>query len=236
MDKNSKILPAMSASIFEPLPDIGTDYFEIGLDSILDAGPLQEIPIVKTLVAVCKVGMNWNERNMLRQLFAFIQELNSGDIAPEKIKKHKEKIENDPQQFEKELGRITRIINEQLDLLPSKVLGAIYRSYIGQEINWDKFCELSEVNRRIFTNDYKVLAQLNWSGAKQPGTGALYQLDRLVSVGLIRNKNRVYAVFAGDDGSEPESDEHSMLQHYELTSFGRTFCQSARTVLEPLSR
>lgn len=235
MDENEKILPAMASSIFEPLPDVGMDYLEIGLDSLLETGPLQEIPIVKTVVSVCKIGMNWHERNLLHQLFAFIQELNSGDIAPEKLQEHKERIEHDPQQFEKELGRITFILSEQLDLLQSKVLGAIYRSYIGQEVRWDKFCELSEANRRIFSNDYKILARLNWSITKKPGTNSLYQLDRLVSIGLLRNKNRIVPVFGSDDGSEAESNELDMLRHFELTSFGKTFCQSARTVLRPLA-
>lgn len=235
LNEDKKMLPAVSASIFEPLPDIGIDYLEIGLDSLLDAGPLQEIPVVKTLVSVCKVGMGWHERNMLHQLFAFIQELNSGELSAEQLQKHREKIEQDPQQFEKELGRITIILNEQIDLLQSKVFGAIYRSYISQEIRWDKFCELAEANRRVFVNDYKVLARLNWTGMKQPGTSSLYQLDRLVSVGLLRNKNRVVAVFGGEDGTDAESDEKDMLQHFELSSFGRTFCQSARTVLRPLA-
>lgn len=235
MNENEKILPALSSSIFEPLPDIGMDYLEIGLDSLLEAGTLQEIPIVKTIVSVCKVGINWHERNLLHQLFAFIQELNSGTITPEELQKHKDKIEHDPQQFEKELGRITFILTEQLDLVQSRVLAAIYRSYINQEIEWDKFCELSEANRRIFANDYKILARFNWSVAKKPGTNSLYQLDRLVSVGLLRNKNRIVPVFGGSDGSEAESNELDMAKHFELTSFGKTFCQSARTVLRPLS-
>lgn len=235
MDEDKRILPAVSASIFKPLPDIGVDYLEIGLDSLLDAGPLQEIPVVKTLVSVCKVGMAWHERNMLRQLFAFIQELNSGELTAEQLQKHREEIEQNPQQFEKELGRITIILNGQIDLLQSRVFGAIYRSYIGQEIGWDKFCELAEANRRVFINDYKVLARLNWAGIKQPGTSSLYQLDRLVSVGLLRNKNRLVPVWGDADGNNAESDEKDMLQYFELSPFGRTFCQSARTVLRPLS-
>lgn len=235
MDENKRMLPAVSASIFEPLPDIGMDYLEIGLDSLLEAGPLQEIPVVKTLVSVCKVGMGLHERNMLRQLFAFIQELNSGELSAEQLQKHREKIEQNPQQFEKELGRITIILNGQIDLLQSRVFGAIYRSYIGQEIGWDKFCELAEANRRIFANDYKVLARLNWAGMKRPGISSLYQLDRLVSVGLLRNKNRIVPVFGDDDGNDVESDEEDMLRLFELTFFGRTFCQSARTVLQPFA-
>lgn len=235
VDENKKILPAVSASIFEPLPDIGVDYLEIGLDSLLDTGPLQEIPIVKTLVSVCKVGIGWHERNMLHQLFAFIQELNSGDLSAEQLQKHREEIEQNPRQFEKELGRITIILNGQIDLLQSRVLGAVYRSYINREIRWDKFCELAEANRRIFANDYKVLARLNWTGMKRPGTSSLYQLDRLVSVGLLRNKNRVVAVWGDEDGSEAKSDEEDMLRFFELSAFGRTFCQSARTVLRPLA-
>lgn len=234
-DENSSILPAVSNSIYTPLPDLGLDYLELSIDSLLDDGLLQEIPIVKTVASVCKVGIGIHERNMILQLFAFIQELNSGSISPEKLRQHKEKLENNPQQFKKELGRITIILNSQIDTFQSKVLASIYSSFLNQEFDWNKFCELSEANRRIFVNDYKVMSRIYWSSQKTLGTHSSYQLDRLVSVGLMRNKNSTVAVISGGNALEPESDENDMLRYFELTSFGKLFCQSARSVLKPLS-
>lgn len=232
---NKELLPAVSDSIYAPLPDLGVDYLELGLDSLIDNSLLKDIPIVKTIASVCKMGLGIHERNMLRQLFAFVQELNSGVISPEKLRQHKEKLENNPKQFEDELGRITIILNSQIEPLQSKVFASIYCSYLNKKIGWDKFCELAEVNRRIFVSDYKSLARIYWSGSKSLGTKSLYQLDRLVSVGLLRNKNRAVAVFSGGTASEPASDEEDMLRFYELTSLGKTFCQAARNVLKPLS-
>ena len=54
---SENFLPAVSDSIYAPLPDLGSDYLELGLDSLLKDGPLQEIPIVKTVASVCKMGL-----------------------------------------------------------------------------------------------------------------------------------------------------------------------------------
>ena len=232
---SENFLPAVSDSIYAPLPDLGSDYLELGLDSLLKDGPLQEIPIVKTVASVCKMGLGIYERNMLRQLFSFTQELNSGTVSSERLQQHKEKLENDPKQFEKELGRITIILNSQIDTLQSKVFAALYGSYLNEEIDWEKFCELAEANRRIFVNDYKIISRIYWSTQKTPGTHSLYQLDRLVSVGLMRNKNKAVAVVSGRNTSDPESDEKDMLRFFELTAFGKLFCQAARSILKSLA-
>ena len=234
MDENEKILSAMSSSIFEPLPDVGMDYLEIGLDSLLEAGPLQEIPIVKTLVSVCKIGMGWHERNMLRQLFAFIQELNSGAISPEQLKEHKEKIEQNSHHFKEELGRITTILNGQIDLLQSKVLGAMYRSYISQEFGWDKFCELAEANRRMFVSDYRLLAQFYQFGLSGTNVTNMHQIDRLISIGLLHNENRIDTI-KKDTSNYEESYDLSVSNDCGLTVFGREFCQASSSVLLTLS-
>ena len=235
MEENNNLLPAMKDSLYAPLPDLGIDYLELGIDAVMQEGPLREVPVVKTLVALCKTGVALHERNMLRQLLAFIQELNSGMVSSATLNAHREELENDSKQAEKELGRIAIILNGQIDVFQSKVFGALYGSFLNGEILWDKFCELAEANRRMFLADYKTLARMNWIKAKKPGVQSLYQLDRLASIGLLKNRSKTVAVFAGDDGSIPRSDDVEVLTHFEITSFGRTFCQSARSVLKVLS-
>ena len=82
-------------SLFDDSKDIIEDYLEIGIDSIIDNGILKEIPIVKTIVGVLKVGKNVHDRNLLKQTLVFINEFNRNEIRQDKIEEYKKRIEND---------------------------------------------------------------------------------------------------------------------------------------------
>ena len=72
-------------SLFNDSKDIIEDYLEIGIDSIIDNGVLKEIPIVKTIVGVLKVGKNVHDRNLLKQTLEFINEFNRNEIKRRKL-------------------------------------------------------------------------------------------------------------------------------------------------------
>ena len=74
------IIENFEKSIFDDSKDIIGDYLEIGIDSIIDNGILKEIPIVKTIVGVLKVGKNVHDRNLLKQTLVFINEFNRNEI------------------------------------------------------------------------------------------------------------------------------------------------------------
>lgn len=78
-------------SLFNDSKDIIEDYLEIGIDSIIDNGILKEIPIVKTIVGVLKVGKNVHDRNLLKQTLVFINEFNRNEIRQDKIEEYKKK-------------------------------------------------------------------------------------------------------------------------------------------------
>ena len=82
-------------SLFNDSKDIIEDYLEIGIDSIIDNGILKEIPIVKTLVGVLKVGKTVHDRNLLKQTLVFINEFNRNETRQDKIEEYKKRIEND---------------------------------------------------------------------------------------------------------------------------------------------
>ena len=82
-------------SLFDDSKYIIGDYLEIGIDSIIDNGILKEIPIVKTIVGVLKVGKNVHDRNLLKQTLVFINEFNRNEIRQDKIEEYKKRIEND---------------------------------------------------------------------------------------------------------------------------------------------
>ena len=108
-----------------------------------------------------------------------------------KFEKHCYEMESDPVKAERELGRILIILGKHFENIQSQVLGSFYNSYVTGEISWGKFCELSEANCRMFISDYHILQEAACNGGININDRELYQVDCLISLGLLQNKNRL---------------------------------------------
>ncbi len=173
-------------SLFDDSKDIIGDYLEIGIDSIIDEGILKEIPIVKTIVGVLKVGKNVHDRNLLKQTLVFINEFNRNEIRQDKIEEYKKRIENDPKKCEDELGRIILLLNNFIDREKSIMLSKVFKDYVGQLLNWNEFCEYSEIINRLFIQDFSFLQEV-YLGRISDTTNRsdIYKVERLNSLGII---------------------------------------------------
>lgn len=81
-----ELVPVFEDSLFgSSIADVGIEFAELGIDSILSDGVLKEIPIVGTIVGVGKLAHNVHDRNLLRQTLSFINEFNKGSLNPDKI-------------------------------------------------------------------------------------------------------------------------------------------------------
>ena len=223
----NKLVPALKNTLFPDTAEIISEYAELGIDSLLESTALEGIPVIKTIISICKTGYNLHERNLIRQTLEFISEFNSGSISQEKLNKHRKELDSNPQKAEKELSRVLIILGKQIDEIRSKVLGSFYASYVKGTISWEKFCELSEANHRIFVSDYAILSKAVIKGGLKIQDIELYQVDRLISLGLLQNQNRLGGTFflVTTDNLEKQND-------IIVTSLGMTFFDNARNVLE----
>ena len=145
-----------------------------------------KIPIVKTIVGVLKVGKNVHDRNLLKQTLVFINEFNRNEIRQDKIEEYKKRIENDPQKCEDELGRIILLLNNFIDREKSIMLSKVFKAYVGQLLNWNDFCEYSEIINRLFIQDFSFLQEI-YLGRISDTTNRsdIYKVERLNSLGII---------------------------------------------------
>ena len=81
------IVPEFNDSLVIDYSYIIGDYLELGIDSILENDSLKEIPIIKTFLSIGKITKNIRERNLIKNLVIFLNELNSGNIDKEKLNK-----------------------------------------------------------------------------------------------------------------------------------------------------
>lgn len=209
----NEIVPEFNDSLVIDSSDIVGDYLELGIDSILENDSLKEIPIIKTFISVGKITKSIRERNLIKNLAIFINELNSGKINKEKLSRHREELRKNPKKAEKELGRILIILEQTIDNIKSSILGKLYKSYIKQEIDWDIFIEFSEITNRLFMFDINIL-KVMWSQAynsyiEQKDDN--FRIERMYSLGIIGN------IF-------PSMNETKYLHGRVLNCLGKKYC------------
>lgn len=195
-DASLFLVPAMKETLVAPtinnMEQVLLDISEIGLDAIIDEGVLKDIPVLRTIAAVCKTGINIRERNLIRQTAVFIRQFEKGNIKPLELENYKKRMQSSPKETEREIERVLLCLYQSIDTYKTRVLGAFYVGYINQIINWDRFCELSDANSRMFIHDYEMLykyARRNLYSDEPISNDTHYQVARLVSIGLmIENK------------------------------------------------
>lgn len=215
-----KLVDDFEKSLFNSSKDVISDYLEIGIDSLMNEGILKEIPIVNTIVGVLKIGKNVHDRNLLKQTLTFINEFNNNKISHDKLKQYKITIENNPKRCEEELGRILLLLNNFIDKEKSIMLAQIFKAYIEKIINWNEFCEYSEIINRLFIQDINLLNMI-YDGRVTDTTnrGDLYRVERLNSLGIIGisfKSTRITTI----NGVQQENRQDSYLS---MNSNGRKF-------------
>lgn len=209
----NELIPEFNDSLIIDSADLVGDYLELGIDSVLDNEIAKEIPVLKSLISVGKITRSIRERNYMKNLVIFLNELNSGDIDIKKLKKHQEELKNNAREAEKELGRILIILDQTIDNSKSFILGRLYKSYINQLIDWDLFLEFSEITNRLFVLDIKLLNMIkkrNYDYFKLDRED-IFRIERLYSLGLIGYRY-------------PNSSESEYFYGSDLSKLGKKYC------------
>lgn len=210
-----KIIPSFSSSLFDGSKDSIGDIVELGIDSLLDDGLFKDIPIVSMLVGVKNTYQNIHDRNLLKQTLAFIKQFNSGTINKEKLNKYKEMLNSNPKKAEKELGRVIIILNSTIDIEKSQMLANLYKSYINEKIDWNQFCEFSEIIRMLFLTDFNIIRLIYSQQITDTSGIEIYPIDRLSSLGLV-NTAMMSIVISSNANSRSD-------KYVNLTTIGKKF-------------
>lgn len=224
-----ELVPVFESSLFETsIEDVGIEFAELGIDSILADGILKDIPIVGTIVGVGKLAHNVHDRNLLRQTLTFINEFNKGLVSHEKKEKHRKKLQDNPKKLEEELGRVLILLDRNIDTIKSTFEANFYAAYVEEKIKWNDFCELCDITDRLFIADIANLKEAYENNGVRGSTSLSYKHDRLNSVGLLENDTRIPDGLVSTD-IEDEEEETYM----KLTSIGKLFCKFAfNTIVE----
>lgn len=213
-----KLVPAFETTLFDPtLSDACSEMAELGIDSLLDESIYKSIPVVSLLVGVGKTAQNIHDRNLLKQTIKFINTFNEKSISPEKLNKYQKKLQSNPKYAEEELGRVIILLNSNVELKKSELLGKFYRAYVNETIDWDTFCEFSDITSRLFVSDLQLLYDIYHLQVSDTSQCPVYKADRLIALGLLDSATKSMTI---------SSSTGSQTQRYiQTNSLGKLYCQ-----------
>ena len=212
-----KLVPAFETTLFDStLSDACSEMAELGIDSLLDESIYKSIPVVSLLIGVGKTAQNIHDRNLLKQTIKFINTFNEKSISPEKINKYRKKLQSNPKYAEEELGRVIILLNSNVELKKSELLGKFYRAYVNETIDWDTFCEFSDITSRLFVSDLQLLYDIYHSQVSDTSQCPVYKADRLIALGLLDSATKSMTI-----GSSTGSQTQRYIQTNSLGNLYR---------------
>lgn len=211
-EERINLVPSLKKAILEPMADPIKDLGEIMIDTVFEDGVLKDIPIIRTIAGVARIGICIRERNLAKNTFAFIYGVRSQQIPQDKMEKYRMRLEN-PKQAEKELGYALILLDKETQTKKAELYGKAYRAFIEEIISWDQFVELTEAISRMFMTDFRHLDRVAEGMSLQAGVREeeLYGFQRLKGLGLVAEEN------VSATGTTLVFD-----RRFYLTSFGKT--------------
>lgn len=214
-----KIIPAFETTLLDPtLSDACLEIGELGIDSLLDTGTFQGIPIVGMLVGLGKTAQNIHDRNLLKQTVKFINTFNDGSIPRETLEKKRAQLAVDSKFAEEELGRVLILLNANIDLSKSELLAKFYKAYVSEEIDWPTFYECSDIISRMFVSDLALLKDIAEHKVTDTTQCKHYQAERLIPLGLLDSSMKSTIITNGKGKS---------TLYISTNELGNLFCKIA---------
>jgi hypothetical protein len=199
---------SISSNLPTSFSDVVKDYAELGIDSVLDAGVLRDIPILKTLLSVRDIGVKMRHFLYERKVHAFLEGLREGlnndEMAIEGFMKG-----------EKERDRFAEtafvLIERYDDIHKPEVMGLLWAACAKGSVSYDQVARLCHLIDRVYWEDLLVLLNFK-DGVHASGELAV---ESLCSVGLVQRGGI-------DSGTYGSTEEGNMSggYHFAKTDLG----------------
>ncbi len=137
----------------EKLTEIGVDAGELILDSILDNGVLQDIPILGTIYKIGKAGLGIRDKYFAKKVLKFLFSIK--EISSKDRQKFVTELENSTGQ---RAGETLVILLDRIDNLEkTSILSNLLKAKVEEKISIEKFLRLAAITEKAFINDLKKL-------------------------------------------------------------------------------
>ncbi len=200
-ERENKVLAnAFGNSLTEDAIGCLGDYVELGLDSILEDGVFKDIPIVSTVISIFKIGNSIRERQSIKKLIVFLNEIYAGASNTEKLKKYKEKFNSKDKFQNQQIEYLLVLIDRYISYDKPKMLAKLYMAYLDGVIIWDELTMYAEVIDRFLIIDAGTLTTDSETITVHRNIGGESVL-RLVALGLMADVTNMSPFEKRDNGN-----------------------------------
>ncbi|SKC61737.1 hypothetical protein [Maledivibacter halophilus] len=139
--------------------DLVIDLSELSLDLVFDEGLTKDIPLLRTISAIYKTGINIKDRHFTKKLIAFINDFNQTTITEKRYIEFRTKMQ-DTNYKVKAIEDLIVIIDRARNYKKIKWITNLFKSYIEKNITWAEFCEFCDYTGYLVISDLRLLKKL----------------------------------------------------------------------------
>lgn len=136
------------------LLDFTTDMSELAIDQLIDEDVLREIPIVKSIVSLTKVGISIHDKLFLKKIITFMYGIK--DIAPEKRLQMIRKIDSSKQYSIKVGEKLLYVLDTCGDHVIASNIAKLFAAFLSGKITYNQYLEAAPIVARLSENDLKI--------------------------------------------------------------------------------
>lgn len=219
--QDSRLNDSLAKELCDRAIDLSIDYSEIPLDLIINNDLIKEIPIVKTIFSLGKVGFTVKQMFFIKKLMTFLKEFQTGIIDDEKLSKFNDEMKTNDKYRGKVTNQILILLDRLLSDIKAKYLAKIFIAYIGGKYDWDTFTDLTIWLDSMALMDFKLFDFLfnQTKNIKVSHISEQLSLDKyLILAAVQRLRNYGFIKVVGRTLGQDEFNET-----IELSDFGIDF-------------
>ncbi len=131
------------------LEKLTSDILEVGIDQLITEGILREIPVIKSIFNITKIGLNINDKILTKKLLIFLFQIHS--IPNEKRVKFIHRLEEN-KEFNSKVGESLLLIIDKIDDFEKpRIVGNLFRATIEGKITYQAFLYLAFLVNNSFS-------------------------------------------------------------------------------------
>ncbi|MFW9874720.1 MAG: hypothetical protein ACFFG0_16555 [Candidatus Thorarchaeota archaeon] len=151
------LIQPISKELIERSIDLNIDFAEIALDSFLVDNIIKEIPVIKSIRSIFKIGCSVKDIFFMKKLLIFFSQYHSGHLADENLLEFKKKIDEDSKYKQKVIDNLVIIIERLNSEKKAEILAKLFTAYLEGAYDWDSFLDLSSCIEQLLLVDFKLL-------------------------------------------------------------------------------
>lgn len=143
--KTHSLIDLVDEGLISPTLDLTIDYADIALHEFCDNAMLKELPFIKSIVGMVRLGANVKELFFIKKLLSFLRDLHTGTSEDSRIEDFKTRYNTDNKYKNSVIEQVI-IMNERfIDVEKSKIYAQVFKAHIYGLLCWDNLLALTAI-------------------------------------------------------------------------------------------